>query len=90
MKEFAQMGGKAKIFANDPANRKNVLDYRKETTDLFGNVLEITGAEAGQIFNNGWLDSEVDIIEITLLFSVNTLQYLLFTAMGLTYQMERC
>jgi hypothetical protein len=34
-------------------------------------------------------NSEVDIIEITLLFSVNTLQYLLFTAMGLTYQMER-
>jgi hypothetical protein len=34
-------------------------------------------------------NSEVDIIEITLLFSVNTLQYLLFTAMGLTYQMKR-
>jgi len=62
VKEFAQAGGNAEIFANDLANRKDVLDYRKETTDLFGNVLEITGAEAGQIFNNGWLDSEVDII----------------------------
>jgi len=33
-------------------------------------------------------NSEVDIIETTLLFSVNTLQYLLFTAMGLTCQMQ--
>jgi len=62
VKEFAQAGGDAEIFANDSANRKNVLDYRKKTTDLFGSVLEITGTEAGQIFNNGWLDSEVDII----------------------------
>jgi len=53
VKDFKQAGGKAEIFANDPANHKSVLDYRKKTTDLFGNVLEITGAEAGQIFNNG-------------------------------------
>jgi len=52
VKEFAQAGGDAEIFANDPANRKSVLDYRKKTTDLLGNVLEITGAESGQVFNN--------------------------------------
>jgi hypothetical protein len=33
-------------------------------------------------------NSEVDIIDTTLLFSVNTLQYLLFTAMGFTCQMQ--
>lgn len=33
-------------------------------------------------------NSEVDIIDTTLLFSVKTLQYLLFTAMGLTCQMQ--
>jgi len=62
VKDFRQTGGRALAFASNLDNRDKILDYRKKTTDLFDSVLEITGTEAGQIFNNGWLDSEVDII----------------------------
>ncbi|CAG8640571.1 9957_t:CDS:2, partial [Racocetra persica] len=61
---FKNVGGAADTFVGSnifqPDVRKKVLAYRKQVPDIFGER-EITGAEAGQIYNNGWDPAEIDI-----------------------------
>jgi hypothetical protein len=65
VKAFCQVGGEAADFANDHSKRDAVLAYRKESTNLFGDKNEITGTEAGQIFNNGWQSDEISFDGLT-------------------------
>ncbi|RIA82393.1 hypothetical protein C1645_835435, partial [Glomus cerebriforme] len=52
IREFASQGTEATNFAANLANRETILDYRKKSTDMYGDEHEISGEDAGKIYQN--------------------------------------